>query len=205
MSEFERVYSGFVSVYVCTVLEQTLVCLCLLACVCASVPFCVSEPTPWISGVGHGREEQSRIKSILTPASREPVLLLGDTATEREEKREQTLLLLLLLLSSLLSHSVVPSSCPCFFFIFFFFSSLHLTLSLFSFFRSLPCLMLPFLPLSLSTVSAPYLSLLSPSVSAPQRGVIGTGEWRTIVCEVQGRFEILAGSMRFIKRTFFMK
>lgn len=96
---------------------KVLVCLhvCAWVCVCAwaCVPLCVSEPTPWISGVGHSRDEQSRIKSILILARQEPVLLLGDTSTEREEKRELTLLLLLLLLSSALSLTVLrPPALP---------------------------------------------------------------------------------------------
>ena len=90
------------------------VLVCLHVCVCAwvCVPLCVSEPTPWISGVGHSRDEQSRIKSILILARQEPVLLLGDTSTEREEKRELTLLLLLLLSSALSLTVLRPPALP---------------------------------------------------------------------------------------------
>lgn len=141
-------------------------------------------------------------------------MLLGDTSTEREEKREQTPLLFLLLLSSPLSNCVCTlqlsllhllrlllllpscsaSSLQCVSVSLHFFSLSFAVLS----YAALP-------PLYLSTVAAPRFSLLSPSVSALKRGVAGTGGWQTALCEVQGSFEISAGSRRFIKKAFSMK
>lgn len=167
-------------------LWKVLIYLFLLPCECAYAPLCVPEPTPWVSGVGLSRGERSRIKSILILARQEPLLLLGDTSTEREEKRVQTLLLLLLPLSSPLSQFCTLQL-----------SLLHihlLAVSLSPSFSSpflLPhCLMWPSLS---STVAAPYFSLLTPLVSAPQWGVAGTVVQQTALCELQGSLEVFSG------------
>lgn len=114
---------------------KVLDCMCLLSCERAYEPRRVPEPAPWISVVGLSKHEQSRIKSILILARQEPLLLLGDTSTDRKEKREQTPHLLLLL-SSLLSHSFAPSSYSTSF------SSFH-SVSFSSLIPLLHCLMLP--------------------------------------------------------------
>lgn len=169
-------------------------CVCLL--VCAYVPFCVPEPTPWISGVGHCRDEQSRIKSILILARQEPLFLLGDSAAQGKENKPSFYFLYfchLFCLAVLRPPALSASSVHC------------VSLSLSSPFLSLSNLMLPPLPnppsLSpcLSTVAAPYFSLLCPLDYALQWRVVGTGWWQTALCEVQGCFEIPVGSRMFIK------
>lgn len=178
---------------------QKTACLCLLACVCAYVPVCVSEPAVWISAVGHSRDEQSRIKSILVLARREPVLLLGDTATEGEEKREQILLLLLLLLLLL---SSLPSHCCALQLLLL--TPLFFTACLLFFSPSLSCVMLPSLsPLSLSTVAAPYLSPFSlPRPLCHSKELLAQGNGRRSFVQFKAVSEIAASSRRFIKNTF---
>lgn len=53
--------------------------------VCLCLPFYVLEPTPWISGVGRGRDEQSWIKNIPILVRQEPPFLLGDSAIQGKE------------------------------------------------------------------------------------------------------------------------
>lgn len=74
----------FFSHSLCSV--KLLICLCLLPGECSSTPVCTPEPTPWVSGVGLSRDEQSGIKSILVLGRQEPLLLLGDASTEGEKR-----------------------------------------------------------------------------------------------------------------------
>lgn len=168
-----RVKSHICAVLLCQLMcvpVKVLVCLCLLSYVCAYVLVCVSEPAPWISGVGHSRDEQSRIKSILILARQEPLLLLGDMSTEREKGKENKPSSSFFYSCHLLSLTVfAPSSSHCFFFFFFsfllfffFFSSLHLCLFpfLLSFFHC-PVLCCPPSPPPLDSSCSSFLSSLS--------------------------------------------
>lgn len=198
-------------VWVCTVCVylpvKVLVCLCWLACVCVCVHMC-----PFVCLSQHHESVELATAETSKAGLRASSFWLDrslccswETRQQREKRKENrpssssSLYSCHLLSLAVLRPPALPASSPP--------SSLHCLCVPLPFFpRSfavLSCDALP--PLHPSTVASPHSSLLPPLVSAPQRTVAGTGGWQTALCEVQGSFEISAGSRRFIKKAFSMK